>query len=197
MTSEPTVWEIMHRKLGTWESQGLVYWNSYLRGEVEYDDFARLDVRTWAGTSVSELEEAARQVPTMPGVEELLPALVGAGLSVALISNGLLELAEHIAGQYGVQHVFANRALHRDGKLTGELDILVPYESKGAVLTRLMSRLGLSPENVAAVGDARADLAMFQEAGLSIAFRPVDSEVAGKTHAVFTENLGELLAVLL
>ena len=39
LTSEPTIWEIMPRKLGTWESHGLVYWDRYLGGELEYDDF--------------------------------------------------------------------------------------------------------------------------------------------------------------
>ncbi len=26
LTCDPTVWELMHRRLGTWESHGLPYW---------------------------------------------------------------------------------------------------------------------------------------------------------------------------
>ncbi len=187
LTTDPTVWEIMHRKLGTWESHGLVYWERYRRRELEYDDFARLDVGVWKDTPLSELEDAARQVPLMPGVDEVLPALTEAGLTIALISNGLTVLGRRIADEYGVEHVFANRALHSDGNLTGELDLTVPYAEKGVILEGLISRLGLSRENVAAVGDDRADIAMFRRAGISVAFRPGDPETAGEAQTVIDD----------
>ena len=75
LTADPTVWEIMHRKLGTWESHGHPYWKRYLAGEFGYDAFARMDVAVWQGAALSLLHEAAEEVPLMPGCAELLDAL--------------------------------------------------------------------------------------------------------------------------
>ena len=49
LTDDPTVWEIMHRRLGTWDSHGRPYWDSYRRNELGYDEFARMDEAGWRG----------------------------------------------------------------------------------------------------------------------------------------------------
>jgi phosphoserine phosphatase len=198
LTADPTVWELMHRRLGTWESHGLRYWEQYRAGEVGYDDFARLDVAVWAGAPVALLEECAAEVPLMAGCADLLAALRRAGARTAIISNGLLTMADRLVRECGVTAAFANHALDADGRLTGDLDVRVPYEAKGRVLRRLMDDWGITAEQTAAVGDSRADAAMFREAGLGIAFRPSDPHVvSGAHHVVEAEDLGEVRRILL
>jgi len=188
LTHDPTVWEVMHRKLGTWESHGLKYWERYCAGEIEYDDFARLDVEVWRGTPVSLLDESVAEVPLKPGCVELLNALHERGVHTAIISNGLLRMAERLVRECGVHTALANRAHVEDGLLTGDLDILVPYEAKGTALLQLMADFSVTPEQTAAVGDSRSDGAMFAEAGLGVAFCPSDEHVARNAHHVIEVN---------
>lgn len=198
LTCDPTVWEIMHRRLDTWHSHGLPYWQRFLAGGVHYDEFARMDVAVWRGAPAELLREAACQVPLMPGCAEALAELRRAGAALALISNGLMCVAERFGRQHGFAHVHANRALSRDGALTGEIEIRVPYEDKGRVLARIAAELGLGRDQTAAVGDSRADVAMFERSAVSIAVRPADPAVAAAaTHVLPDHDLRPIVQVLL
>ncbi len=198
LTADPTVWEVMHRKLGTWHSHGLPYWERYCAGRLGYDEFARMDVAVWRGAPAELLREAAAQVPLRPGCAGLLRALEEGGVEVAVISNGLLCVAERFSRDFGARHVQANRALAAGGRLTGELEVLMPYAGKGRALAQLRARRGLSRAEVAAVGDSPSDVAMFREARLGIAFRPSHPCVAeGASHVVDGEDLAPLLDLLL
>jgi len=198
LTAEPTVWELMHRRLDTWHSHGRPCWEHYLAGGVHYDEFARMDVAVWRGAPEAMLHEAARQVPLMPGCAEALRELRSAGGQLALISNGLMCLAERFSREFRFEHVHANRALSRNGTLTGELDISVPYEHKGLVLGRIAAELGLDRGQIASVGDSRADVAMFERSAISIAVSPADPSVAAAaTHVITEHNLAPVAAIVL
>jgi len=198
LTDEPTVWEIMHRKLGTWESHGLPYWNRYRAGELGYDEFARMDVAAWTGAPAALLDEAACEVPLMPGCAELLGALRQAGVRVAVITNGLDCVAGRFRQLFGAEYLCANGISARDGRLTGEIEIRVSYAGKGRMLAGLMRALSLRRSQVAAVGDSPSDIEMFRAAAIGVAFRPTDPSVAqAATHVVKEKNLRLLGRILL
>jgi phosphoserine phosphatase len=198
LTTDPTVWEIMHRLNGTWHSHGLPYWERYLSGKIEYDEFARLDVAAWRGAPSALLDKAAAAVSLTPGCPELLSTLREARVAVAVISNGLMCAAERFRRDYGTTHVFANRAIASDAVLTGEVEILVPYAGKGELLHALACQLGLERQEIAAVGDSPSDIAMFAEARISVAFRPSEPSVAeSATHVVRDGSLAPLCDIVL
>lgn len=190
----PTLWEIMHRKLGTWETHGLRYWNEYLEGEYDYHDFARKDVAVWAGTPTGLLDEAVSEVPIMPGAREMFNELQARNIKVAIITNGLRCLAERLQGEFGIDHVFANQLIVRDGRVTGEIKFDVPYHYKGQCLLDLMDKEGLTPGQVAAVGDGPADLKMFEVVSHGILFNPCFDDVPeGVEHVVEEKDLTRVL----
>ena len=92
LTASPTVWELMHGKVGTWTSHGLPYWEQYKAGALGYDEFARLDTATWKGAPVEWLDRAVEEVPLMEGCRELLAHLAARGIRTAIVSNGLERL---------------------------------------------------------------------------------------------------------
>lgn len=198
LTDDPTVWEIMHGKLGTWESHGQPYWDRYRAGEFDYDTFARMDVAVWGGAPAELLHEAASEVTLMPGCGELMAALGVSGTQVAVISNGLLCVADRFRREFGVECIHANRAETVDGKLSGDIDIRVPYESKGEVLRLLAARLGLERAEIAAVGDSTSDIEMFREASVGVAFCSSHPSVeVASTHTVTRRDLFPLLDIVI
>jgi phosphoserine phosphatase len=198
LTDTPTLWEIMHTRIGTWDSHGRPYWEQYRAGAFDYDTFARMDVSVWQGSPVAELHASVRDVPLMPGCDELLGSLADAGIAMAIISNGLLCLAARFRDAYGVEHLFANRVHIEDGRLTGGLDVVLPYEGKGGTLRALASRLGIPREAIASVGDSASDVGMFRESRIGVAFRPSDDVVTtGATHVVEDGDLRTLMPILL
>ena len=102
LSADPTVWEIMHGKLGTWDSHGRPYWERYQAGELGYDRFARMDVAVWRGAEAGLLREAAREVRWMNGCSEVLGALGEAGVTVAVPSEA--------TGEVSVPHPHASSA---------------------------------------------------------------------------------------
>ena len=197
LTTDPTVWEIMHRKLGTWASHGEPYWRRYRAGEFAYDQFARMDVAVWGGARLSDLAEAAREVALTPGCAEVLARLHAAGVRTAVISNGLMCVADRFREEHGVEFIHANRAETDDGLLTGGISILVPYEGKGRVLCALAAKLGLHRDEIASVGDSSSDMAMFAASRISVAFNPAHPEIAVVATHVLRHNLSPLLEILL
>jgi phosphoserine phosphatase len=197
LTDDPTVWEIMHRKLGTWESHGQPYWKRYLAGEFGYDAFARMDVAVWQGAPLALLREAADEVPLMPGCTEVLTDLHRQGVSLAIITNGLLCVARRFEKALGIERIYANEIRVKDDLLTGDIEIKVPYHAKGYLLRSLAAEFGLERGEVASVGDSKSDIAMFRESGISIAFNPLDPAViAAATHHVPNHDLRPILDIL-
>lgn len=197
LTADPTVWEIMHRKLGTWESHGQPYWKRYQAGEFSYDAFARMDAAVWQGAPVSLLREAAAEVPLMPGCEEALSELRARHVSVAIITNGLLCVARRFAKERGVERIYANEIRVKDDALTGDIEIKVPYHAKGNLLRTLANEFGLERDQIASVGDSVSDIAMFRESRISIAFNPYDTAViAAATHHIPNHDLRPILDIL-
>ena len=194
LTTNPTVWELMHLKIGTWASHGLPYWEEFKSGGMNYEEFARKDVATWRGASEHLLAEAVEEVPLMDGCAELLRFFDARGIPSVIVSNGLERLGLRLARDLPVTRVAANRELVEDGRLTGELDVLVPFCEKGSTLLRIASEMNVQPGEIMAVGDGVADVAMFRSAGRSVAFMPENSEVAGAAdHVVREPDLRELM----
>lgn len=178
LTADPTVWELMHQRVGTWESHGMPYWEQYKAGKIGYDDFARMDVASWKGAPLPWLEESVLGVPLMPGCPELLSFLTQNGIRIAIVSNGLERLGMRLAREFGVHKVLANRETVVDGCLTGDLDILIPFNGKGNALDQIAHELGVPAKAVMAVGDGPADVEMFRRAGVGVAFGPSHDDVA-------------------
>ena len=79
----------------------------------------------------------------------------------------------------------------------GWLDVMPLGTSKARALTAVLEQLGIFPENVMAIGDARNDLEMLQLVGLAIAMEGGDSrtiEAADRTTASAERELRRLLA---
>lgn len=197
LTASPTVWELMHVKVGTWRSHGLPYWEQYKAGTLSYDEFARMDTATWRGAPVELLDRAVEEVPLMAGCRELLAHLAERGIRTAIVSNGLERLGLRLAREFGVARVLANRELLDDGRLTGELELVVPFAEKGEMLSRIAGEMDIPARRVVAVGDGPADIGMFERAGSSIAFLPSSREVAARAKHVIAQPDLRLLIPLL
>lgn len=197
LTGDPTLWEIMHRKNGTWDSHGQPYWEQYKAGEIQYDEFARMDVATWKGAPAHFLNEAANEVPLMPGCRELINHLKSRAIPSAIVSNGLECLALRLAREFGVARVEANRATIENNRLTGELVLRVPFNEKAAALARTANELNVPMQSVMAIGDGTADIQMFRSAGHSVAFCPHNEVIAAAAGQIITEpDLRKLIPLI-
>jgi Cof subfamily protein (haloacid dehalogenase superfamily) len=68
------------------------------------------------------------------------------------------------------------------------LDTTAPLANKGAGMLALAKRLGVPPAEVAVIGDGGNDVAMFEQAGLSIAMGNAQPAVKAQAHLVTASN---------
>jgi phosphoserine phosphatase len=166
----------LHRQLGTLE-QELPYFEMFKRGEIDYDEWGRLDARLWAGQDATHVTRLLAEIPWMPGARQVVGALRRAGVQIALVSSGLNLHVNAVAAEIGAAFVFANELCVADGHLTGELRTLVPEWGKGEIVERVMAQVGLSAADCIAVGDGPSDVGMFERVDWSVAVAPDDKAV--------------------
>lgn len=178
-------WQYYHERLGIWEGEASVHQEQFRRGEISYEEFARLDAGHWAGLSLDRLQQITAEVNFLPGVPECLGRMKEElGLRLVVISSGLTVMTDRARLELGVDQVFANRLVIRDGLITGQVDVVVPIGGKGRVLQLIQERFRVQPEETLAVGDSRDDLDLFDRAGLTVAVNPRHEELAERADLV-------------
>ena len=177
LTEVDSCWRFIHERLGTWRNGGERNAELFFRGEISYDEWARLDVSLWKGVPLRKIRSIVSAIPYVEGVSEVFQFLRGRGVKIVLLSAGLSLIAERIAKEIGVDGYVANELEVSEGKLTGEVKIRVSIKNKGEVLEKLLEKFGVKPNECVAVGDDPTMIPVFQKVGLSIAFNPQNMEV--------------------
>lgn len=144
-----------------------------MRGEIDYRESLGRRLALLAGLDARILARVyGERLLLSPGARELLEAAQEAGLRTAILSGGFTYFTERLRIELGFDFATSNELEISGGKLTGRVvGDIVDAQAKASHLIRLKKELGLSTEQVIAVGDGANDLLMMGEAGLSIAYR--------------------------
>ena len=144
-----------------------------MNGVIDFEDAVRERVGLLAGLPEETIEKVWKERITFTrGAKTLVRTMSAAGARTVLISGGFTEFTRRVADRIGFHEHYANELLLADGKLTGEVGTpVLGRDAKRRILSELLERHGLRPEDAMAVGDAANDLAMIQLAGCGVAFR--------------------------
>ncbi len=147
--------------------------------------------------TIDDLFEFYKEIPLMPGVEEVFTELNKLGYRTALISSGLPTfLVEDLATRLKADYAFGLKLEVVNGHLTGEIsgDVLRP-KGKAVVLKRIMEKDSLSPKDCVVVADDRNNLPMFPLCRLGIGYNP-DFILSRKSNFVVNGDLTGILPVI-
>lgn len=166
-----------------------------MNGEIQFEEALKERVALLKGQSVSIIDQIiSSRLSFMPGGATLLATMRRNGGYAALVSGGFTPFTSYVAEQLGFDEHHGNRLIISDGMLTGE--VAPPIQGKDAkrqALINISSRLGLSHDQVMAVGDGANDLDMIAAAGIGVAFHAKPSVAAA---AQYRLNHGDLTALL-
>jgi phosphoserine phosphatase len=176
-------WVHLHEFLGVAEqARDLI--PRWRRGEITYDEWARLDAALWRGVLRTKMMAALHENPVRRGARELVGWFTSKAIPCVGISTGLSIFHEHTAQDLGMDRVICNE-LHFDGDVcTGEITINVREGSKGEIMDEVLVEYGVRAEEAVAFGDGKADIPLFSKAGLGIAICPVQDQVRESAHYV-------------
>ena len=153
--------------------------------------------KAFKGIHVAELLKIFRQVPLMPGAEEVFEQLSNEGWKTALISSGLptvvvQDLAQRLKADYG----YGLELEVKDGALTGEIwGDVIEREGKLQVLKKIFETEKLAPKDCVVVADDRNNMPIFLPEMLKIGYNP-DFAVRVKADTVVNGKLQEILPLI-
>lgn len=194
LTTEKSIWEHIHRVLGTWENHAEAFQRLFLNDCICYEEFCERDATVWKGMSLSGLRRITDSVPYQEGAHQLTAYLRSKGLKLAAVSSGLSILARRIEADLGLDFSVANDLLVEKGIVTGKVRVNVAHNGKGCWMKKLMGQLGVQPHETMAMGDSLGDLAMFAFAGFRVAFNSSSPELNESADVVVTtDNMTDVI----
>jgi phosphoserine phosphatase len=153
-----------------------------MRGEIPYETSIRERVKMLEGIDIDEINKKMDTLPFNPGAVETATELKNQGYITVIITGGFDVIALRIKEKLNVDYAFYNTLEVKDGKLTGEVSGPLVTRDKLDVLKDLISDLGITLDECAAVGDGANDLELIKNVKLGIAYnaKPIVKENADK-----------------
>ncbi len=187
-------WIRLHKVFGTLD-QGGELTRKYLH--TNYDRLVEEVVhKLWKGKDAQPYFDLVNSLEYLPGVPETFSYVKHRSLLTAIISASSIEAARRVQRDFGIDHIFANELVIKNGKISGEFvwPIGAGKEKKAQIIQDLCRGLEIETKEVIYVGDSDADIEAFKEVGLSIAFNTTSEELKkAATRVVDSQNLADIL----
>lgn len=142
-----------------------------MSGRLDFFESLTTRVALLKGMDYKRVVEICANLPLMPGAVQLIPQLKDKGYKVVCFSGGFRVGTTPAKEKLGLDADFSNVLHEKDGVLTGLVggDMMFGF-SKGDMIQRLQSLLGITRENTLVCGDGANDLSMFAHADTRVAF---------------------------
>jgi phosphoserine phosphatase len=143
-----------------------------IRGEINWEDGLRKRVRALRGIRHSDARKIGENLQIMPGAKELCEALKRAGWKLVAVSGGFTIITDRLKRELGLDEIFSNELIFADGVLK---DVIMRVTSdKAAAVRAIIKDWGFKKDDIVVVVDGANDLKLFELAGFTVGFCPVD-----------------------
>jgi len=142
-----------------------------MQGKLDFAQSLYQRVATLKNSSEDILAKVAKDIPLMPGLEDLVSHLKQHHWRVAIASGGFTYFADYLKGLLNLDAAFANELEIIEGQLTGKvLGSIVDAQAKADCLKKLSLEYNIPHQQTVAMGDGANDLVMMAAANLGVAF---------------------------
>ena len=176
---EKEIWEITKKGI-----QGIIDWEEGLRTRVE----------ALRGLDLQTCQYIANDLPIMTGAKEACRILKAAGWKLMAVSGGFTIMTDRLKQELGLDHVYSNELIFKDGKLDG---VKINVDSNKAKSAKIkIEEWKESKENIVCVVDGANDIKLFDICGLGIAFRAQDIVKDLATTTLEEKDLSKILDII-
>ena len=143
-----------------------------IRGDIDWEEGLRKRVNVLKGIKFDDAKLIADNLDIMPGAKDLCLALKDAGWKMIAVSGGFTLITERLKKELGLDLIFSNVLIFKNG-LLDDLDLKVTSD-KSVVVRPIIKQWGLKKEEIVVVVDGANDLKLFDIAGYTVGFCPVE-----------------------
>ena len=165
-----------------------------IRGEIDWEDGLCKRVNALRGIPYEEALSIGENLEIMPGAKVLCNALRNAGWKMIAVSGGFTIITDRLKKELLLDKIYSNELVFKDGKLD-EVIISVTSDKSKAV-NEIIREWGIRKEDIVVVVDGANDLKLFEIAGYTVGFCPVDVVKARADAIIEIRDLTLLLNLL-
>ena len=176
---ENEIWEITKKGI-----QGVINWEEGLRTRVS----------ALKGIDYETCQEVAAGLPVMTGAKEACRVLKAAGWKLMAISGGFTIMTDRLKEELGLDYVFSNELIFKEGKLDG---VKINVDSDKAKSAKIkIEEWNEDKKNITCVVDGANDVKLFEVSALGIAFRAQDIVKDLATTTLEEKDLSKILDII-
>jgi phosphoserine phosphatase len=143
-----------------------------IRGDIDWEEGLRKRVNALKGIKFDDAKRIAENLEIMPGAKDLCLALKDAGWKMIAVSGGFTIITDRLKKELGLDLIFSNVLIFKNG-LLDDLDLIVTSD-KSLVVRPTIEQWGLKKEEIVVVVDGANDIKLFDIAGYTVGFCPVE-----------------------
>ena len=136
----------------------------------------------------------ANELPIMNGAKEACKSLKNAGWKVMAVSGGFTIMTDRLKTELGLDFVFSNELIFKDGVLD---DVKINVDSDKAKSARIkIQEWNQKKEETVVIVDGANDMKLFDICGLGIAFRAQDIIKELATEIIDEKDLSKIIPII-
>jgi phosphoserine phosphatase len=157
--------------------------------EISNSVVADISAGWFAGQHTADVWRVLTEGPWITGMAETFQTLTASGASILLGTITWRFAAEMLRKPHGFAAISGTEMQAADGVLSGAVSRYFDEHDKARFVEDWCTSNGHSMSQVAAVGDSRSDVPLFERVGMSIALNATPDARAAATHVLDTDNL--------
>lgn len=185
----PILAEKLNKESEIWEitKQGI-------QGKINWEEGLRTRVAALKGLDEKTCQEVADSLPIMTGAKEACKVLKDAGWKIMAVSGGFSLMMGRLKEELGLDYVYCNELIFKDGKLDG---VKINVDSDKSTSAKIkIQEWGEQKEDIVCVVDGANDVKLFDICGLGIAYRAQDIVKDLATTTLEVKDLTKILDII-
>ena len=165
-----------------------------IEGKIDWEEGLRTRVAALKGLDEKTCQEVADDLPIMTGAKEACQILKAAGWKLMAVSGGFTLMMDRLQKELGLDYVFSNELIFKDGKLDGVKINVDSDKSKSAKIK--INEWNEDKKNIVCVVDGANDVKLFDICGLGIAYRAQDLVKDLATTTLEEKDLSKIIDII-
>ena len=165
-----------------------------IEGKINWEEGLKRRIELLRGIDYQTCKEVSDSLKVMTGAKEACRALKAAGWKIMAVSGGFTLMTDRLKEELGLDHVYSNELLFKDGKLDGVTIEVDSDKSKSALIK--IKEWNEKKENIVVVVDGANDIRLFDICGLGVAFRAQDMVKELATVTLEEKDLSKLIGLI-
>lgn len=179
INKQDEIWDITRKGI-----EGVINWEEGLRKRIEI----------LRGIKFETCQEVADSLTIMTGAKEACATLKAAGWKLMAVSGGFSIMTDRLKDYLGLDYVFSNELLFKNGKLDGVKINVNSDKAKSAMIK--INEWKEDRKNIVVVVDGANDIKLFDICGLGVAFRAQDIVKDLATVTLEEKDLSKLIGII-